>query len=74
MRQYRANNYVKKYRLLAAHHRASRRARRRYGVILVPALQQFSPLEDYVWWVSAGKKHASWWFAVCEAPKTNVLI
>ena len=23
------------------------------------------PLEDYVWWVSAGKKHTSWWCAVC---------
>ena len=25
-----------------------------------------SPLEDYVWWVSAGKKHTSWWCAICE--------
>ena len=22
------------------------------------------PLEDYVWWVSAGKKHTSWWCAI----------
>ena len=22
-------------------------------------------LEDYVWWVSAGKKHSSWWCAIC---------
>ena len=21
-------------------------------------------MEDYVWWVSAGKKHCSWWFAI----------
>ena len=23
------------------------------------------PLEDHVWWVSAGKKHCSWWCAIC---------
>ena len=23
------------------------------------------PLEDYVWWVSAGKKRTSWWCAIC---------
>ena len=23
------------------------------------------PLEDYMWWVSAGKKHTSWWCAIC---------
>ena len=23
------------------------------------------PLEDYVWWVSAGKKYTSWWCAIC---------
>ena len=22
-------------------------------------------LEDYIWWVSAGKKHSSWWCAAC---------
>ena len=22
-------------------------------------------LEDHVWWVSAGKKHTSWWCAIC---------
>ena len=22
-------------------------------------------VEDYVWWVSAGKKHTSWWCAIC---------
>ena len=34
--------YVKKYRLFATSHRASRRARRCHDVILVPAWQQFS--------------------------------
>ena len=24
------------------------------------------PLEDHEWWVSAGKKHCSWWCAVCR--------
>ena len=38
----RTKNYVKEYRLLAAHHCASRRARRCHGVIFVPKLQQFS--------------------------------
>ena len=23
------------------------------------------PLQDYVWWVSAGKKYTSWWCAIC---------
>ena len=23
------------------------------------------PLEDYVWWISAGKKYTSWWCAIC---------
>ena len=23
------------------------------------------PLEDHVWWVPAGKKHCSWWCAIC---------
>ena len=49
---------------LAAHHCASRRARRCHDVISVPKLQQLSP-ENYVWWVSAGKKHSSWWCAIC---------
>ena len=21
--------------------------------------------EDYMWWISAGKKHCSWWCAIC---------
>ena len=31
---------------------------------LYPHCNSF-PLEDNVWWVSAGKKHSSWWCAVC---------
>ena len=23
------------------------------------------PLENYIWWVSDGKKHSSWWCAIC---------
>ena len=23
------------------------------------------PLEDYLWWVSTGKKHCSWWCTIC---------
>ena len=39
--EYRAKNHVEEHRLLAAYHRASRRARKCHVVILVPALQQF---------------------------------
>ena len=31
---------------------------------LCPHCNSF-PMEDYVWWVSAGKKHTSWWCAIC---------
>ena len=31
---------------------------------LCPNCNSF-PLEDYVRWVSAGKKHTSWWCAIC---------
>ena len=31
---------------------------------LCPNCNSF-PLEDYVWWVTAGKKHTSWWYAIC---------
>ena len=31
---------------------------------LCPNCNSF-PLEDYVWWVLAGKKHTSWWCAMC---------
>ena len=31
---------------------------------LCPNCTKF-PLEDYMWWVSAGKKHCSWWCAIC---------
>ena len=31
---------------------------------LCPNCNRF-PLEDYVWWVSVGKKHTSWWCAIC---------
>ena len=31
---------------------------------LCPKCNSF-PLEDRVWWVSAGKKHNSWWCAIC---------
>ena len=31
---------------------------------LCPHCNSFA-LEDYIWWVSAGKKHSSWWCAVC---------
>ena len=23
-------------------------------------------MEDYVWWVSAGNRHTSWWCAICR--------
>ena len=31
---------------------------------LCPKCNSF-PLKDYMWWVSAGKKHCSWWCAIC---------
>ena len=31
---------------------------------LCPHCNSFQ-MEDYMWWVSAGKKHSSWWCAVC---------
>ena len=31
---------------------------------LCPKCNSFH-LEDFVWWVSAGKKHCSWWCAIC---------
>ena len=31
---------------------------------LCPNCNSFT-LEDYVWWVSAGKKHTRWWCAIC---------
>ena len=31
---------------------------------LCPNCNSFLP-EDHVWWVSAGKKHCSWWCAIC---------
>ena len=37
-KEHRPRNHDKKHRLLATHHRASGEARRRYDVILVPAL------------------------------------
>ena len=63
--EHRPRNHDKKCRVLAAHHRANGRARRRYDVIIVPALQQCFAMEDYVWWVSGEKKHTNWWCAIC---------
>ena len=40
------------------------KARRRYDVILVPHCNSFT-MEDYVWWVSGGKKRTHWWCANC---------
>ena len=40
--EHRPRNHDKQHGLRAAHHRASRRAKRRHDVIVVPALQQFS--------------------------------
>ena len=44
--EHRRKNYVEKYRLLAAHHRASRRTRMCYSVVSVAAFATVSPLED----------------------------
>ena len=46
----RARSYVEKYSLPAVHYRVSRNS---------------FPVEGYVWWVSAVKKHTSWWCAIC---------
>ena len=58
-------DHVQKYRLLAAHHRANRRARRCHECHTCAGTRNNFRLEDYVWWVSAGKKHTSWWCAIC---------
>ena len=70
---YCAGNPEKKYGLLEADHCASRWKGRSHPVVYLPALQQFSSLEDYIWWVPIGhgdrnnrkKRHCSWWCAVC---------
>ena len=46
---------------------------------LLPNCNSF-PLEDYVWLVSAGRKHCSWWCAICgetydlRAPKRFLVV
>ena len=57
--EHRTSNYVEESRFPAAYHRVSRS-----DVVSVPHLQQFS-LEDYMWWVSARKKHCIGWCAIC---------
>ena len=62
---HRTKNYVEEYRLLAAHHCASRRARRCHDVITVPKLQQF-----FFWKTTCGgfqlaRSTSSWWCAIC---------
>ena len=59
-----ARDHAQKHGLFAAHHRASWRTRRSHMSYLCPHCNSFL-LEDYVWWVSAGKKYTSWWCAIC---------
>ena len=63
--EHRTKNHVEEYRLLSAHHCAQQEDKG--GVTLsylCPNCNSFL-LEDYVWWVSAGKKHCTWWCAIC---------
>ena len=51
----RTKNCFEEFRLLAAHHCASRRARRCYDVVSVPNLQQFFPWKTTCGWFQLGR-------------------
>ena len=57
-------NQVKKYRLLATHHRASGGQGGVTMSYLCPHCDSF-PLEDHIWWVSGRKERNNWWCAIC---------
>ena len=57
-------DHAQKHGLLAAKHCA--RCRKEGVTMSYLCLNcNSSLLEDYVWWVSAGKKYTSWWCAIC---------
>ena len=63
MAEHRLRNHDNKYRLLAAHYRASQREEGgRCDVILVPAVRQFPGGRLRLVGSQVGKKHTNWWW------------